>query len=241
MIGTKGGAKPDRRRVDFEKVLSFFFFFFIILHASSGSEIAQSSSIHVHKSLLKGSNLQYFKMAVKKRTTLRTKLSKRAVNGSNAVSGTTSESQRKDKIIDKLAEKSVKTKSDVVSHSMKSNSVMPNLSDPKQVGISKSAIRRRKRKLRDQLTPKLTEDLLDALTESTNATINKKKDGTEEITIEEKAKLDHTPNPLNKRGQMALFKIENENFKQMLKSKELRTGGLAALRNSLLSNIANQS
>ena len=179
-------------------------------------------------------------MALKKRTTLRSKSLRRAGNGSSTASNTGAESQRKDKILDKLAEKSVKVKNETVSHSLKSNSVMPNLNDPNQAGISKSAIRRRKRKLRDQLTPKLTEDLLDALTESTNATISKKNDGTEEITIEERVKLDHTPNPLNKRGEMALFKIENENFKQVLKNKDLRTGGLAALRNSILSNIADE-
>lgn len=179
-------------------------------------------------------------MALKKRTTLRSKSVRRAGNGFSTVASTGSESQKKDKILDKLAEKSVKAKNETISHSLKSNSVMPKTNDPSQAGISKSAIRRRKRKLRDQLTPKLTEDLLDALTESTNATISKKNDGTEEIIIEERVKLDHSPNPLNKRGEMALFKIENENFKQVLKNKELRTGGLTALRNSILSNITDE-
>ncbi|KAG0676964.1 ribosome biogenesis protein slx9 [Pichia californica] len=180
-------------------------------------------------------------MAVKKRTTLRSKSSKRVGSTSlplnNSTSNTTNNDNKKDKILDKIIEKSINNKSTII----KSNSIINNnnnLSDPKQPGISKSAIRRRKRKLRDQLTPKLTEDLLDALTESTNTIINTNKDGIEEIIINEKVKLDHTPNPKNKRGEMALFKIENKKFKEVLKSKELRQGGLSALRNSILANIS---
>jgi ribosome biogenesis protein SLX9 len=178
-------------------------------------------------------------MAVKKRTTLRLKSSKRV---GTSTTNLVSDNIKKDKIINKIAEKSVKSE-ESITHSIKSNSISisnnADLNDPKQPGISKSAIRRRKRKLRDQLRPKLTEDLLDALTESTNTTINKKSDGTEEILIEEKIKLNHAPNPLNKRGEMALYKIENEQFKQVLKNKELRSGGLSALRNSILSNLSN--
>lgn len=179
-------------------------------------------------------------MAVKKRTTLRSKTSKKIGNNTNILGSTTSETQKKDKIINKLVEKSEQPKQleQTVTHSIKSNSVLPTLNDPNQPGISKSAIRRRKRKLRDQLRPKLTEDLLDALTESTSTTISKNEDGVEEILIKEKVRLNHTPNPLNKRGEMALYKIENEQFKQVLKNKELRTGGLSALRNSILSNIS---
>lgn len=175
-------------------------------------------------------------MAVKKRNTLRAKSLKKNTTVTNSA-----EIQKKERIINKLAEKTLKP-TETITHNVKSNSVInrPDLTDPKQEGISKSAIRRRKRKLRDQLRPKLTEDLLDALTESTNTTINKKSDGTEEMVIEEKIKLNHAPNPLNKRGEMALFKIENEQFKNVLKSKDLRSGGLSALRNSILSNISNE-
>lgn len=178
-------------------------------------------------------------MAVKKRTTLRSKSSKRVGNTTLPINKNTNNS-KKDKIIDKIIEKSSindANKATILS----SNNVIPNLKDPKQPGISKSAIRRRKRKLRDQLAPKLTEDLLDALTESTNTVINKTIDGTEEIVIKEKVKLDHTPNPHNKRGAMALYKIENEKFKQVLKNKEVRNGGLSALRNLILENISKES
>lgn len=174
-------------------------------------------------------------MAVKKRTTLRAKSLKKA-----NVAGV-SEVAKKEQLLNKLAEKSER-KEETVKHTLKSNSLIKKeLRDPNEFGISKSAIRRRKRKLRDQLRPKLTEDLLDALTESTNTTIKVNEQGQEELIIEEKVRLDHTPNPLNKRGEMALFKIEKEEFKNVLKSKELRSGGLAALRNSILSNIANSS
>lgn len=177
-------------------------------------------------------------MAVKKRSTLRNKSSKKI---GNVTKKSVEEITKNDKIIDKIAEKVEKSIEDnkTTKFKIKSNSIISSTisTDPNQVGISKSAIRRRKRKLRDQLRPKLTEDLLDALTESTNTVINKGEDGKEEIIIEEKVKLNHLPNPLNKRGEIALFKIENEQFKQVLKNKDLRTGGLSALRNSILSNL----
>lgn len=172
-------------------------------------------------------------MAVKKRTTLRAKSLKKV----GAVSSV-SEVNKKEKLFDKIAAKS---EENVKQHTLKSNSVGTNISrDPNEAGISKSAIRRRKRKLRDQLRPKLTEDLLDALTESTNTRINVNDKGEEELIIEEKVKLDHTPNPLNKRGEMALFKIEKEEFKNVLKSDEFRKGGLSGLRDSILKSITRE-
>lgn len=159
-------------------------------------------------------------MAVKKRTTLRSKSSKRV--GPN-VASLDNEKQKKETLLNKIAEK------EVVTHTIKTKAHNDVPSDPNQAGISKSAIRRRKRKLRDQLRPKLTDDLLDALTESTNTVINKGEDGIEEVIISEKVKLDHTPNPQTKRGQMALFKLENEQFKEVLRNKQLRTGGVGCI------------
>lgn len=173
-------------------------------------------------------------MAVRKRTTLRAKSLKK----SGVVGGGISEVSKKEKLLEKIATKS---EENVKQYTLKSNSIGNNLSrDPNEVGISKSAIRRRKRKLRDQLRPKLTEDLLEALTESTNTRININDKGEEELIIKEKVKLDHTPNPLNKRGEMALFKIEKEEFKNVLKSEEFRKGGLLGLRDSILKNISRE-
>jgi ribosome biogenesis protein SLX9 len=174
-------------------------------------------------------------MAVKKRNTLRAKSSKRVVPGTTGAANAIAE--QKDKIINKIAEKQLQSQPQGPTTVIKSTS----LANTKPVGVSKSALRRRKRKLRDELRPKLTEDLLDALTESTQTTINKGEDGVEEIIIPEKVKLNHAPNPHNKRGEMALFKIENEQFKQVLKHESLRKGGLSALRDSILANMANNS
>lgn len=172
------------------------------------------------------------KMAIKKRTTLRSKSVKRV---GNAIK----EDQKKEKIIDKLAEKK---EQEVKQHIIKSSSVIINEQNKSNDQISKSSLRRRKRKLRDQLRPKLTEDLLNALTESTNTKIEKTEEGNERVIIEERIKLDHKPNPLNKRGEMALLKIENEEFKNVLKNKELRNGNglLASLKNSILLNLSKE-
>jgi ribosome biogenesis protein SLX9 len=180
-------------------------------------------------------------MAVKKRNTLRAKSSKRVVPGTPGAAGAIAE--QKDKIINKIAEKQLQSQSQTQPQPQGPTTVIKStsLANTKPVGISKSALRRRKRKLRDELRPKLTEDLLDALTESTQTTINKGEDGVEEIIIQEKVKLNHAPNPHNKRGEMALFKIENEQFKQVLKHESLRKGGLSALRDSILANMANNS
>lgn len=104
-----------------------------------------------------------------------------------------------------------------------------------KTGVSKSAIRRRKRKMRDQLPAKFTDDMLSALTTSTNTKIEKK-NGVESISIgkSETVKLDHRPNPVNARGRKVITKMENERFKQVLKANIPSNG----LRDAILLNMS---
>lgn len=177
-------------------------------------------------------------MAIKKRTTLRSKSTKKSTTPLVKQDETT-----KEKVLNKAIEKNITRRPIATTQTtLISNSVIPESLDPNQPGISKSAIKRRKRKLRDQIRPKFTEDMLDALTTSTGTTIEKSEDGTQEkITIESKVKLDHTPNPFNKRGEAALNKIENQRFKQVMKNKELMSGGVGSLKEAILFNMNNNN
>lgn len=164
-------------------------------------------------------------MGIKRRTTLRAKSIKK-------ISPTSKIEEKKNKIVNKILDKTIDN--DI------NSSVLNKPNDPNQPGISKSSIRRRKRKLRDQLRPKLTSDLFDALTSATNAKITKDKDNNiEEIIIEEREKLDHRPNPKNIRGEKLIEKEENKRFKNVLKDEEFRLKGLKGLKEAILLNVNN--
>lgn len=106
--------------------------------------------------------------------------------------------------------------------------------DPTETGISKSAIRRRKRKLREDLPGKFTGDMLQALTTSTN-TVIQEKNGVESISIgKSTVKLDHRPKATNSKGEKVISKIENARFKQVLKSQVASNG----LRDAILLNMS---
>ncbi|KAH3667140.1 hypothetical protein OGAPHI_002789 [Ogataea philodendri] len=82
----------------------------------------------------------------------------------------------------------------------------------KQV-LAKSSLRRQKRKLRDQLKPKL-EELATAL------------------DVPDKPKLDHTPNA-HKRGARAVEKGEIQRFGLVLKDKTFRSSPFDALKRAI--------
>lgn len=125
-------------------------------------------------------------------------------------------------------------------------------------GISKSSIRRRKRKLRDNLKPRI-EDLLTSLEqepdlkEFTTATHDKGDVMTDESTVsmltsttpssvtrivDSKKSLEpgsvrikkNEPNIRNKKGARALSIKESERFMQVLKTDEFKKNSFAALR-----------
>lgn len=107
-------------------------------------------------------------------------------------------------------------------------------SDPNEAGISKSAVRRRKRKLRQELAPKFATDMLSALTTSTG-TVIEEKNGVESISVGKSSALDHTPKATNARGERALARMEGQQFKQILKAQPK----LGDLRSAILMNMSN--
>lgn len=108
--------------------------------------------------------------------------------------------------------------------------------DPQNTeNLSKSALRRHKRKLREQLVPKFADDMLDALKSSTG-TVIQEKNGVESISIEpHRPVLDHTPKATNKRGQRVIAQLEKQRFQEVLKS-DLAAGGL---KEAILLNMKN--
>ncbi|KAG7874414.1 hypothetical protein KL938_005029 [Ogataea parapolymorpha] len=86
--------------------------------------------------------------------------------------------------------------------------------------VSKSALRRRKRKMKEQLKPKL-EDLAQAL-EEVPATAPQ-------------PKRDHTPNP-HKRGAKIVEKVEIQRFGAVLKNEQFRKSPFDALKRVIANN-----
>ncbi|KAG7924612.1 hypothetical protein KL925_005232 [Ogataea polymorpha] len=86
--------------------------------------------------------------------------------------------------------------------------------------VSKSALRRRKRKMKEQLKPKL-EDLAQVL-EEVPATATH-------------SKLDHTPNP-HKRGAKIVEKVEIKRFGAVLKDEQFRKSPFDALKRAIANN-----
>ncbi|VEU20266.1 DEKNAAC101203 [Brettanomyces naardenensis] len=157
-------------------------------------------------------------MAIKKRGTLRAKARKRAGFESSA---TTKAIASKERLLDKLVKEKVSRAEKV-----------PSL-DANQSGISKSSIRRRKRKLREQLSAKLS-DLETALIDTTK--VQERVEEEHEDEAVSRKKLDHRPNPHSARGAMALAKKEGERFKAVLKETEFRENPFASLKEAILRN-----
>lgn len=91
--------------------------------------------------------------------------------------------------------------------------------------ISKSSLRRRKRKLKESLKPKMS-DILDSLP-----------------TVETEPKFVETvahsnePNFRNKTGQQVIFKQEHQNFNRILQDRQFRTSPFATLKEAIKNNM----
>ncbi|GME78875.1 unnamed protein product [Ambrosiozyma monospora] len=113
------------------------------------------------------------------------------------------------------------------------------LLDPNQPGISKSAIRRRRRKQRDQLKPKL-DDLLDALQSTVTPTDTDTQMATgsndDQITST-KVKLSHKPNPnASLKGAKKVEIEEGKRFGLVLKDPSFKASPFSALKDAILKN-----
>lgn len=102
--------------------------------------------------------------------------------------------------------------------------------------ISKSSLRRRKRREREQLKPKMDE-LLSSLDDIQNQTKIVVKDPETGGYI--KATRPNLPNANTKKGQQQIRKQEGENFKNVLKNPEFRVDPFAALKFAIANNVKN--
>ncbi|GME69744.1 unnamed protein product [[Candida] boidinii] len=118
------------------------------------------------------------------------------------------------------------------------------LSDPKQPGISKSAVRRRKRKLKEQLNTKL-DDLKDILDDSMNITEDNGKNNSTPFqnngdgVSTNPFKLDHTPNPhTSLKGAKKIEKDEIRRFGLILNDTGFRENPFVSLKEAIKSNVS---
>lgn len=180
-------------------------------------------------------------MAIKKRTTLRSKAKKRGVagkiQGHSRIAKKGKETKSKEALLLRLKMQKRAESSEVGTKSK--------ILDPRQPGISKSAVRRRKRKLKEQLTAKLS-DLKSVLDETMEVERRQENTALEDITAGEKEgleaisrrKLDHRPNPSTVRGSALVEKSESRRFKAILKEQEFKQSPFASLRTSIMNNIS---
>lgn len=116
-------------------------------------------------------------------------------------------------------------------------------------GISKSSIRRRKRKQKAELLPKM-QDLLTSLEDTTSD--NKEEDKSDKFAninivdrktgnkyIEHVQKRKNLPNPKNQKGAKVIEKMEREKFVQVLQDPNFRANPFATLRESIAARLKN--
>lgn len=197
-------------------------------------------------------------MAIKKRTTLRAKSARSSTKGDinnkteKAILDAAVESDipfLKQSRITKF-EKS-ENKSNIFKKKLnikdieKANVDKKYLSDPKQPGISKSAVRRRKRKLKEQLNTKL-DDLKDILDDSMNITEDTDKNNSSNpfqnndnnVSINP-FKLDHTPNPhTSLKGAKKIEKDEIKRFGLILNDTGFRQNPFESLKEAIKNNVS---
>ncbi|ODV82822.1 hypothetical protein CANARDRAFT_10201 [[Candida] arabinofermentans NRRL YB-2248] len=210
-------------------------------------------------------------MGVSKRTSLRSKLDKKQSKISTAATASTPDSSARQILLDRLVEKKTRLKVAGFNNDINSTSISQTYIDLKNggkigsgsgsgssttpnfaaSGISKSAIRRRKRKLRDSLKPKL-DDLLDALPVDVQDVTNELQQQQQQqryvasgdisvdptasaTTTTTKNKLNHQPN-FHRKGSKLVEKMEMERFGKILKDENFKTNPFASLKEAILKN-----
>lgn len=101
-------------------------------------------------------------------------------------------------------------------------------------GISKSSLRRRKRKEKEELKPKMNE-LLTSLDEPLTITkiVERKPTG-----FVQSSKLNlNQPNAAKRTGHSKILSKENKNFQKVLQNPQFRTSPFAALKDAIAQNL----
>lgn len=101
-------------------------------------------------------------------------------------------------------------------------------------GVSKSALRRQKRKQREQLKPKM-DDLLSSLPLEELET--SEGPGRPVKFVERKPKLVNQPNPQKQGGHAKLLGSENMRFNQLLKDEQFKESPFASLKQAISMNL----
>jgi len=104
-------------------------------------------------------------------------------------------------------------------------------------GVSKSALRRRKRKEREQLKPKM-DDLLLSLPETVNVVESKQKKKEVKYVADNK-KPTNQPNPQKHTGHTKLLEAENKRFNQVLNNSQFKKTPFALLQQAINQNMGN--
>lgn len=120
--------------------------------------------------------------------------------------------------------------------------------DDSNLGISKSSLRRRKRKQKSELKPKM-QDLLESLESTTNvqqdgqdddkfANVNIVDNKTGKKFIEKIPGMNkNLPNPKNKKGSKKIEKVEREIFSNVLKDTRFKASPFASLKESIANRL----
>lgn len=126
----------------------------------------------------------------------------------------------------KLLKGTKKEKQDAKSATFQRLIVASNLS-----GISKSALRRRKRKAREQLKPQMN-DLLTSIADE----VPKGNHETPQY-VESTKPHSNAPNSAKRSGRNAIMRQEHSAFNQVLQNPEFRSSPFAALKSAIANNM----
>lgn len=103
-------------------------------------------------------------------------------------------------------------------------------------GISKSARKRRNKKAKEELKPKM-DDLFSSLPEATVKIVKSSDVKTKKYVADADKKPTNAPNPQKHTGHTKLLAAENEHFNRVLQNKQFRSSPFAALKEAIGQNM----
>lgn len=178
--------------------------------------------------------------AIKKKPGLRNKLAKKASISSKIAEFKKEQEHGEDyheNPLLKLLKTSKKEKQQAKSNQF-NEKVLSKLTFNLSGGVSKSALRRRKRKEKEQLKPKM-EELWLSLPESTIKIVESKKKERDVSYVQVTSKPTNAPNPQKQTGHAKLLKEENQHFSQVLQNQQFKATPFSALKQAISQNMKN--
>lgn len=187
-----------------------------------------------------GSNFLTNSQSIKKKSGLRNKLAKRATISSKIAEFKKEQEQGEDyheNPLLKLLKTSKKEKQQAKSN-LFNEKILSKLTFNLSGGVSKSALRRRKRKEKEQLKPKM-DDLWLSLPEKTIKIVESKKREGDVTYVQVTSKPTNAPNPQKQSGHAKLLKEENQHFNQVLQNQQFKSTPFSALKQAISQNMKN--